>query len=131
MAFTSVSAPNFVFAPMSILLPILRRTKGPIIWSSFFLSFMWPEPHPFLIRQQVHKEIILCQKMKIMAMMMVTWLYLLSNYGEYTFSDLFLPKYVLLVIPEMEYEVGVGKGRGENKEEKEEEEKEEKETRLD
>ena len=44
MAFPSVSAPHFVsiFAPVSILLPLLRRIKALTLWSSFpLLSFMW------------------------------------------------------------------------------------------
>jgi hypothetical protein len=43
MAFPSVSAPHFVsvFSPVSILIPLLRRTKASTHWSSFFLSFMW------------------------------------------------------------------------------------------
>jgi hypothetical protein len=42
MAFPSVSAPYFVciFAPVSILFPLLRRTDTSTLWSSFFLSFM-------------------------------------------------------------------------------------------
>jgi hypothetical protein len=42
-AFPSVSAPYFVsiFLPVCFLLPLLRRTKASILWSSFFLSFMW------------------------------------------------------------------------------------------
>ena len=30
-----------IFAPVSILLLFLRRTKAPTLWSSFFLDFMW------------------------------------------------------------------------------------------
>jgi hypothetical protein len=30
-----------VFAPMSILVPLLRRTDAPTPWTSFFLSFVW------------------------------------------------------------------------------------------
>jgi hypothetical protein len=30
-----------VFAPVNILLPLLRRTKASTHWSSFFLNFMW------------------------------------------------------------------------------------------
>jgi hypothetical protein len=43
IVFPSVSVPHFVsiFAPMSILLHLLRMTKGPTLSSSFFLSFMW------------------------------------------------------------------------------------------
>jgi hypothetical protein len=43
MAFPSVSALHFVsiFAPGSILLPLLKRTKSPTLWSSCFLSFIW------------------------------------------------------------------------------------------
>jgi hypothetical protein len=43
MAFPSVSDPHFVsiLAPMSILFPLLRKTKAPTLWFSFFLSFMW------------------------------------------------------------------------------------------
>jgi hypothetical protein len=39
--FPSVSAPHFVSPPMGILFPLLRRTEVSILWSSFFLSFMW------------------------------------------------------------------------------------------
>jgi hypothetical protein len=37
-----VSAPNFVSVTpsMGVLFPILRRSKVPTLWSSFFLSFM-------------------------------------------------------------------------------------------
>ena len=43
MAFPSVSALYFVseYSPMSILFPLLRRTKTSSIWSSFFLSVTW------------------------------------------------------------------------------------------
>ena len=43
MAFTSVSAPYsvYIFPPVGILFPLLRRTEAPTLWSSFFLSFMW------------------------------------------------------------------------------------------
>ena len=43
MDFTSVSALQFVsiVAPVSILLPLLRRTEATTRWSSFFLGFMW------------------------------------------------------------------------------------------
>jgi hypothetical protein len=42
MAFSSVSAPHFVsvFALVSILLFLLRRTKGPTLWSSL-QHFQW------------------------------------------------------------------------------------------
>ena len=42
VAFPSVSAPHFVsvFPPVSILFPLLRRTKASTLWTSFFLSFM-------------------------------------------------------------------------------------------
>ena len=42
MVLPLVSALNFVSVtpPMGILLPILRRNKVSILWSSFFLSFM-------------------------------------------------------------------------------------------
>jgi hypothetical protein len=42
MAFPSISAPHFVFifAPMSILFFLLRRTEVSTLCSSFFLSFM-------------------------------------------------------------------------------------------
>ena len=45
IAFSSVSAPHFVsvFAPMSILFPLLRGTEAYTLWSSFILSFMWSE----------------------------------------------------------------------------------------
>jgi hypothetical protein len=41
--FLPVSAPHFVFifAPISILLPPLRRTEAPTIWSYFLSFFMW------------------------------------------------------------------------------------------
>ena len=41
MVFSTGSAPHFVSPPMGILFPLLRRTKVSILWSSFFLSFMW------------------------------------------------------------------------------------------
>jgi hypothetical protein len=43
MAFSSVSAQYFVsvFSPMAILFHLLRRTKVCILWSSFYLSFIW------------------------------------------------------------------------------------------
>ena len=43
MAFSSDSALHFIslFAPVSILFPLLGRTKAITIWPSFFLSFMW------------------------------------------------------------------------------------------
>jgi hypothetical protein len=31
-----------VCPPMGILFPLLRRTEVSILWSSFFLSFIWP-----------------------------------------------------------------------------------------
>jgi len=47
MAFPSVSALHFVyiFLPVNILsIPsFLQRTKASMLWSSFFLSFMWSE----------------------------------------------------------------------------------------
>ena len=44
MAFSSVSAPHFVFLfpPMGILFPLLRRTKISILGSFYFMSFIWP-----------------------------------------------------------------------------------------
>jgi hypothetical protein len=41
--FPSVSSLYFVsiFAPMCILLPLLRRNEAPTLWSSYFLCFMW------------------------------------------------------------------------------------------
>jgi hypothetical protein len=43
MAFPPVSALLFVsiFLPLNILFLLLRRTEALILWSSFFLSFMW------------------------------------------------------------------------------------------
>ena len=41
MAFPSVSAPHFVSPPIAVLFPFLRRNEVSILWSSFFLSFMW------------------------------------------------------------------------------------------
>ena len=43
MAFPSDSPSHFVsvFPPVSILFPLLKRTEACILWSSFFLSFMW------------------------------------------------------------------------------------------
>ena len=41
MVIPSGSAPHFVTPSMGILFPILRRTEVSILWSSFFLSFMW------------------------------------------------------------------------------------------
>jgi hypothetical protein len=43
MAFPLVSVPHFVFVfpPMGILIPLLRRSEVSTLWSSFFLSFMW------------------------------------------------------------------------------------------
>ena len=40
MAFISVSIPHFVsiFAHVSILVPLLRRTEAPTLWSSFFFE---------------------------------------------------------------------------------------------
>ena len=48
MAYPLVCASHFVsvFPPVSILFPLLRRTKTPTLWSSFFLSFMWKDTHP-------------------------------------------------------------------------------------
>ena len=42
MAFLLVSAPHFVslFVPLSIFLPLLRRTKASTLWSFFFLTFI-------------------------------------------------------------------------------------------
>ena len=44
MAFPSDSAPHFVSVcpPKGILFPLLRRTEVSTLWSSFFMSFMWP-----------------------------------------------------------------------------------------
>ena len=44
MAFPSVYAPHFVslFDPVIILFPFLRRNEALTLWSSLFLSFMWP-----------------------------------------------------------------------------------------
>ena len=44
MAFISVSAPYIVslFPPMCIFFYFLRRIEASTLWSSFFLSFMWP-----------------------------------------------------------------------------------------
>jgi hypothetical protein len=43
MVLPAVSAPNFVSVTLSmdILFPILRNNRVSLLWSSFFLSFMW------------------------------------------------------------------------------------------
>ena len=43
MAFPSVSAPHFLCISlfMCIVSPLLRRAEVSILWSSFFLSFIW------------------------------------------------------------------------------------------
>jgi hypothetical protein len=43
MAVPSLSAPHFIsiYTPMGILFPILRMTKESMLWSSFYLSFIW------------------------------------------------------------------------------------------
>ena len=36
-----LSSPSHPLLPVSILFPLLRRTKASTFWSSFFLSFIW------------------------------------------------------------------------------------------
>jgi hypothetical protein len=50
-----VSAPHFVFTPVSILLPLLRRTETPTLCSSFFLRFMWSVNCSFLVETEEYK----------------------------------------------------------------------------
>ena len=41
LTFPSVSAPQFVSILLLYLVPLLRRTKGPTLWSSLFYRVLW------------------------------------------------------------------------------------------
>jgi hypothetical protein len=104
VAFPSVLAPYFVsvFPPVSILFPLLRRTKTSTLRSSFSLSFMWSVNYILGIRSfwaNIHLSVsaysvFLCDRVASLRMMFSSSIHLhgslemVAKLGAVTVSEL-------------------------------------------